>query len=443
MMTELNQHPLRDLLEKELQQRLYPPLTAPVQVCQWMFTLAPSSRASEFACLQQYAAAQGLLLQEGDVDLNLPLGDVMLRWERHSEFSTYSFIRTAGSAQFIEPTAYLPAADWFAPLPGQLFRVVQLLIVPADGAEQAMQQTKLPGALAQPFADEHLISSLIADGQARIWTDFRKHPEGAGRMLLAIHQPMAPSALGRLVQQLFDLGNYRKLSLLAFPAARQALGQLHQLEQQLAAITQQIEHQKSPDELLLQQISLLSAQTEHLIASNSARLDACHAYYQLTLDRLKALGEQRVAGLMTLQDFSERRLTPAWRTARSVQSRQLNLSARLGRSTELLRTRINLQLQRQNTSLLASMAQRARLQLNLQRSVERISVVAISYYAVQLVDKGLLSLSYFQPELPLKLLQSLSLPLVIGCTALLLWRLHKRALRQSASADATGSETAG
>lgn len=435
-MAELNQHPLRDLLEKELQQRLFPPLTAPAQVCQWMFTLAPSSRASEFACLQQYAAAQGILLQEGDVDLNLPLGDVTLRWERHSEFSTYSFIRTTANPRFIDPTNYLPQPDWFAPLPGQLFRVVQLLIVPApaNGAEPSMQGN-LPGSLAQPFADEHLISSLVADGQARIWTDFRKHPEGGGRMLLAMHQPMAPSALGRLVQQLFDLGNYRKLSLLAFPAARQALGQLHQLEQQLAAITQQIEHQKSPDELLLQQISLLSAQTEHLIASNSARLDACHAYYQLTLDRLKALAEQRVAGMMTLQDFSERRLTPAWRTARSVQSRQLNLSSRLGRSTELLRTRINLQLQRQNTSLLASMAQRARLQLNLQRSVERISVVAISYYAVQLVDKGWLSLSYFVPELPLKLLQSLSLPLVIGATAILLWQLHRRALRQPLAAE--------
>lgn len=442
-MAELNQHPLRDLLEKELQQRIFPPLTAPAQLCQWMFTLAPSSRAGEFACLQQYAAAQGIVLQEGDVDLNLPLGDVMLRWERHSEFSTYSFIRHIAERQFIDPSEYLPQPDWFAPLPGQLFRVVQLLIVSAPVAgDEPLLPTGLPNALAPAFADEHLISSLVADGQARIWTDFRKHREGAGRMLLAINQPMPPSALGRLVQQLFDLGNYRKLSLLAFPAARQALGQLHQLEQQLAAITQQIEHQKSPDDLLLQQISLLSAQTEHLIASNSARLDACHAYYQLTLDRLKALGEQRVAGIMTLQDFSERRLTPAWRTARSVQSRQLNLSSRLGRSTELLRTRINLQLQRQNTSLLASMAQRARLQLNLQRSVERISVVAISYYAVQLVDKGLLSLSYFVPDLPLKLLQSLSLPLVIGATTLLLWRLHQRALRQPADTTHTAAAPA-
>jgi uncharacterized membrane-anchored protein len=146
--------------------------------------------------------------------------------------------------------------------------------------------------------------------------------------------------------------------------------------------------------------------------------------------------------MMTLQDFSERRLTPAWRTARSVQSRQLNLSSRLGRSTELLRTRINLQLQRQNTSLLASMAQRARLQLNLQRSVERISVVAISYYAVQLVDKGLLSLSYLLPDLPLKLLQSLSLPVVIGATTLLLWRLHQRALRQPADTTHTSAAPA-
>lgn len=419
-MNPINQHPLRDLLEQELQQRFFPALSAPCRISHWMFTVAAASRATEFQLLQQLAAQAGVTLRDGDVDLTLQLDNLILRWERHSEFSSYSFIHAGRREGFADPQLDLPHADFFAALPGQLFRLVQLQVVTGATAEP----------LASSFHNEHCISSWLAGGQAQVWTDFRKHPEGAGRMLLWTADSLTPSALARLVQHLFDLGNYRKLSLLAWPQARQALVQLHNLEQQLASITAQIERQQSPDEWLLQQICLLSAQTEHLIANNSARLDACHAYYQLTLDRLKALQERPVEGMLSLQDFSERRLTPAWRTARSVQSRQLSLSSRLGRSTELLRTRVNLQLERQNTNLLASMEQRARLQLSLQRAVERVSVVAISYYAVQLCDKALLSLSHWWPQLPLKPLQSLSLPLVVLLVCLVLYQLHRRALAQ-------------
>jgi uncharacterized membrane-anchored protein len=296
---------------------------------------------------------------------------------------------------------------------------VQLIILPASSIKSEPE-------IAGLFAAEHCISSLVANNQARIWTDFRKHPEGSGRMLVQ-DEGLSASALARLVQQLFDLGNYRKLSLLGWPLTRQALHQLHQLEQQLSDITHRIEQKQGSDEQLLQEISQMAAQTEHLIANNSARLEASAAYYQLTLDRLKALRETPLAGLMSLQDFSERRLTPAYRTAQSVLSRQRSLSNRLGRSTELLRTRINLQLERQNTALLASMDKRARQQLHLQTAVERLSTVAICYYAVQLLDKALTSMAAFYPQMPLQILQALSLPLVIISTGWVWYRLRKPA----------------
>ena len=404
-------HPQRDLLEKELQQRFFPALQAPCRICHFMLTLAPSSRQAEFQLMQQRAASLGVQLHEGDTDLNLQFDHWMLRWERHSEFSTYSFIYPGTSSEFRPPESYLPTTDWFDQIPGQLFRVVQLLIVQGQHQVQSAEMAHL-------FTADHCISSLVAGQQARIWTDFRKHPEGGGRMLLS-DEGLSASALARLVQQLFDLGNYRKLSLLGFPQSRQAVQQLHQLEQQLSDITHRIEQKQGSDEHLLHEISQMAAQTEHLIANNSARLEASAAYYQLTMDRLKALREVPVPGLMSLQDFSERRLTPAYRTAQSVLQRQASLSNRLGRSTELLRTRINLQLERQNSALLASMDQRARQQLQLQTAVERLSTVAICYYAVQLLDKAWTSALTWWPQLPYQTLQAFSLPLVI--VLLLFW----------------------
>lgn len=417
----LRNHPQRDMAEKELQQRFFPALAAPCSICHFMLTVNAASRDAEFAALSRLASAQGRPFQETDTDLTLSFDAILLRYERHSEFSTYSFIRQGIATEFNEPQHFLPFNDFFQQLPGQLFRVVQLNILMASLLQPTQEMDNL---WQRFFASEHCISSQVANKQAQVWTDFRKHPEGGGRMLL-LDFGLSPSALARLVQQLFDLGNYRKLSLLSWPLVRQSLSRLHQLEQQLSDVTQRIEQQQGSDEQLLREISQMTAQTEHLIANNSARIEASAAYYQLTLDRLKSLRETSVDGMMSLQDFSERRLTPAFRTAQSVLSRQLSLSNRLGRSTELLRTRINLQLERQNTELLESMEQRARLQLSLQTAVERLSVVALSYYAVQLVDKALYSIHGWFEQFPLQLMQTLSLPAVILLVAWLLYRLRR------------------
>ncbi|GAB58097.1 DUF3422 family protein [Rheinheimera nanhaiensis] len=431
-------HPLRDILDKELQQRTFPALTAPCRLCQFMLTVTPASRSSELSFMQQLASAQGSHFSETAQDVNLPLFGGTLRFEKHGEFSSYIFIQPAHDKQlFDDPLDFLPAKDWLGQIPGQIFRVVQLsIITPA-------QLTKL-GNIDRLFNQDNCISSRLAGQQARIWTDFQKHAEGAGRMLL-LDQGLTPAALGRLVQQLFDLGNYRKLSLLGWPVARQALAKLNLLEQQLSDITQRIEHKNNADERLLNEITTMAAQTEHLIADNSSRLQATAAYYQLTLDRLKSLNETPIDGMLSLQDFTERRLTPAFRTSESVVFRQNALSGRLGRSTELLRTRINLTLEQQNQQLLASMDKRAKLQLHMQQMVEGLSLVAISYYALQLTDKALNALSFWFATFDLALWQSLSVPAVLLSVGLLfVWlnrQLH-RAIPEQAMSDAAKDQQA-
>lgn len=412
-------HPLRDVLDKELQQRTFPPLSAPCRLCQFMLTVSPASRSSELSFIQQLASAQGRHFSETAHDINLPLFGGSLRFEKHGEFSSYVFIQRGSEQQlFDDPLDFLPSKDWLSDIPGQIFRVVQLSIITPG-------QLKIYDNIDALFNPENCISSLLAGQKARIWTDFQKHAEGAGRMLL-LDQGLSPAALGRLVQQLFDLGNYRKLSLLGWPLSRQALSKLTLLEQQLSDITQRIEHKQNDDEHLLNEITTMAAQTEHLIADTSSRLQANAAYYQLTLDRIKSLNETPIDGLLSLQDFTERRLTPAFRTSESVVLRQNALSGRLGRSTELLRTRINLKLEQQNQQLLASMDKRAKLQLNMQQMVEGLSLVAISYYAVQLSDKVIAALGHFIPQLDTAHWQSISVPLTIVTVCLLLFWLNRQ-----------------
>jgi uncharacterized membrane-anchored protein len=83
-------------------------------------------------------------------------------------------------------------------------------------------------------------------------------------------------------------------------------------------------------------------------------------------------------------EFMLRRYDPAMRTVKSAEVRLRAMLERAARAGELLRTRVDVERSAQNQKLLESMNQRADLQLRLQHTVEGLSVVAISYYAVSL-----------------------------------------------------------
>ena len=133
----------------------------------------------------------------------------------------------------------------------------------------------------------------------------------------------------------------------------------------------------------------------------------------------------------------ERRLAPAIATCATIARRQEDLSGRIARNSQLLRTRVDVELERQNQELLAQMNRRARIQLRLQETVEGLSVVAITYYASQLVNyvaKG--AKDYIAPATP-EVVTAISIPLIAGLVALGLRRL-RRAVAAEEAAPATG-----
>jgi uncharacterized membrane-anchored protein len=69
-----------------------------------------------------------------------------------------------------------------------------------------------------------------------------------------------------------------------------------------------------------------------------------------------------------------------------LQGRMGDLSVKLARASNLLRTRVDVEIERQNRDLLHSMNERTRMQLRLQQTVEGLSVAAIAYYVVSLLS---------------------------------------------------------
>ena len=119
-------------------------------------------------------------------------------------------------------------------------------------------------------------------------------------------------------------------------------------------------------------------------------------------------------------------MAPAMRTCRSVEERQANLSRKLARAATLLRTWVDVEVEKQNRDLLASMNNRAKLQLRLQQTVEGLSVAAVSYYVVGLIGYLAKGLKPDAVPVGVERIVAISVPVVVAAVWLVVRRIRKR-----------------
>lgn len=372
-------HPLRAALSDEMHVRRLPRFVAPCRLMQVVTLLGESGASGAGAHFDAVAAAAGLSLAPGTKYAVAELGDLTLVLERHTEFASYTFLREGPFEDPFSPDLFGPVPDEvLAGMPGQVIRATQIAVYP-EGAPPPSEP--LLDTLFEPDA---LVMCQVTDGKAVAISDFRLHPDGFGRLIVMDHGLLRDEP-SQLVLRLQELGNYRNMALLGLPLAQQLTPEVSRLEQRLATLTRSVAERVSEDDVLLDELTYLSGELARLAAETRYRMSATRAYATLSLDRLDTLGIAAIPGYQTLADFTERRLTPAVRTCDSFSARLEDLSQRAAWTSELLRTRIDIALAKQNRDLLHSMNRRTQLQLRLQQTVEGLSVVAISYYAVALI----------------------------------------------------------
>ena len=310
-----------------------------------------------------------------------------MKWECHTEFVSYTLYDETGQTDTLfagRLMDHLPE-DWLDAATGDIIAAVQLELLRVP--DQAAAEQMVAGPLAAFFNLESLAVSRVLDGNGIAMGDFRIHEGGFTRFALVLSDAQGPRRTGRICQRLLDIEVYRMMSMLALPIARKTARRLNEVERELTRVTQSVTGDAPggpSDAELFTQLTALSAEIESLAASSAFRFGAGKAYETIVHERLEMLREARVAGRQLFREFMLRRFDPAMRTVHAAESRLTALSVRAARVAELLRTRVNVALEAQNKNLLESMDQRAALQLRLQQTVEGLSVVAISYYAVSL-----------------------------------------------------------
>ena len=424
----LDFHDQRDELFNELHTRPFPVIDSPARISQLAVLHAgglhkrEENRQKEFTHLSALCSRYSVNPPSQDATCYYQdFGGFEFRWERHTEFSTYTFIHTLASEPFQRTALSLLPNEWLSELPGKAISGLHVEVDPMP------EQQPTVDALRSHFEGHRLLSCYANDKQAQIWTAYKIHSDNMGRFLV-LNDGLNPCQTGRLVRRLLELETYRMVALLSLPLARQIAPKVRSMDQQLATVIQQINGIKSLEDerRLLGELTGLSASIEQLISDTNYRFSATEAYYRLAMSRLKELREQEVCGLQTLSEFLGRRLTPAYRTCETVREDLDDLSNRIDRASELLRTRVNLTLEAQNQDLLQSMDRRSKLQFRMQQAVEGLSVAAISYYLVGLFKYAAESAKSMDLISSTALVTGLFVPFAVGFVMFGLHRVKKQ-----------------
>ncbi|WP_417270297.1 DUF3422 family protein [Celeribacter sp.] len=429
-MAPLCDHPRRYELANELHARPFPRVQSPGQAAYLAIRAEGDAarrdrnldRAHLIALLDRYGAAHPA------PDATHYMGEIgkfRLKWESHTEFVTYTvFADGVGERAYDKSDFEVFPEDWLEEAPGQRITSALIRIEPADS------HTVMKERLSQWFEHESLAVAHVLDEALVVASDFRIDEAGHMRFAVFPRPDTGEQRIGRVVQRLCEIETYKAMSMLGLVQARKVVAELAEIETELSRLMAAMSEEGADvaEDGLLDDILRLSTRIETLVTRTNFRFGATGAYEAIVTQRIEVLRETRFHGRQLFSEFMMRRFDPAMRTVKAAERQLDGVAERAARAADLLRTKVDVARQAQNQALLSSMDRRADLQLRLQETVEGLSVVAISYYAL-----GLAGYAVYPFLEPLGLTKGMALAILTPPVVLMMWlglrRLKKHHLQ--------------
>jgi len=341
------------------------------------------------------------------------------KWELHTEFISLTVIgkETCQNSELPDHSDMLPA-EWIKEQQALVLTATRLKIL----------NVSKPTNLRKPpsfFSRDLVAASLVCDETAAIWTDMCIDSDGFTNIVL-LDGGLGPKRAGRLVQRLLDIETYQTMGLLGLQTAHQTNPEIDKIEeefQSLLALQEEQGPDPSKDRKLLDSLLNIAARSEKLLSDSRFRFSASNAYAKIVHRRFEELNEHRIQGSQRLSNMLKRRFLPAMETCVSTSERLEDLVNRVQRHAALIRTFIEANRQEQSNQLLKSLDKRGFLQLKLQKTVEALSAIAISYYAIGIFSYTISSAAGVYPAMPSEELQLTSIPIILICAT---WLTKRR-----------------
>lgn len=417
-------HPLRGRVLAELHARPFTPMETPRRVLHFAFMTDEAAGAAAREALAAHCRSLGIPAPEdGARHHRAQFSGALLRWESHSEFTTYTWefaidqSGRGGDAPFRPAPDSLAAAMRRLGQPGPLMVSVDLHLLRAEAHPDGPQSA---------FGDVNLAVAEAEGGAALLATDFKPDAEGYVRILI-LDRSLTRAQAGSLVQRALEVETYRTMALMGLPEAQALAPSIRRIETALPGLVDAMRTSSGFDDnrRLLDSLTSLAAELESAASASLYRFGATRAYEELVRLRLAAIEERAVAGFDGWSAFLARRMRPAMRTCMSIEERQANLSRKLSRATQLLRARVEVELESQNGDLLRAMNSRARVQLRLQQTVEGLSIAAMTYYISALVYKLLEGFGKAILPIDATVATAIAIPFIVAALALIVRRIRR------------------
>lgn len=435
--------PLRQYIDRELHLRPFMRLKSNQRIFNFALHAGETMKQREWAHLTT--------VFERDFGIELPAesqpffhtrkDNLGVRIEKHNEFFSITLIFDDAVRKgrqlkglFTENGTDLIPEALLRDAPSPVLVATWVEIIEQKGALQ-------PEEIADIFGHDSFAAASVSDDGARVYHSFKldDHPflDGGFIRILVQNDGLQSRRLGRLVQRIMEIEQYRHFTLLSLPVVRALAGELSGLEHDIAEVTQsmagkELEQDEARLEGELTRLSRIMSDIERISSQSAYRLAATEAYAQIVTTRISEVREGRLAGFQKMEEFLERRMAPAIRTCAAFGRRIENLATRAQRSNTLLRTRIDMRIQLQNNQLLRRMEERAGMQQRLQEMVELLSIAAITYYLVSLLSYVLGGVGHAGITSQKPLLLALSVPVIAVFLFMILHQVRRRIASQSA-----------
>jgi uncharacterized membrane-anchored protein len=359
-------HPQRTALHNELHARPSLYFDEPAHVFHLAFLGGEQAcNALLRACCAAFEpnAAQGITQLDGHP----------LKWERHGEFFTLTLVITASAQPLAWTTLPECLARHVEAHRQQIINSVQIVVRGEEDVDLARYGFKDP------------CGSCVGGGDAVVWSDFRLDQDGSNRLLF-VNRRLNAYRQGRMIRRLLEIETYRMMASLSLSTAKALSAQLEGYEQTLVSLSERNADTAGGNAKgLLADISNLSAQVVSSGAKTRHRFSATQAYAQLVFERLGELRESHVGDCQRLGVFIERRFKPTVRYCAATEQRLEHLAKNVANLGDLLQARVQVEMEEQNSDILNSLNSRADAQIKIQRAVEGLSIIAITYYLLNLL----------------------------------------------------------
>lgn len=399
-------HEHRGTVQQEIHARLIPPIEAPVRGRRMVFFIGRKTEQMVYATskIKTWLAENGHQPpQNGWRQYGFETAKYTVTFEAHTEFITLTW--------------YGDLNDPVARPKNIGLEVLKEFPIIAATRIDVVERTEISPTALIGFEAKSLCLSRVGNGNAQIGTDFQTDEHGFTRFEIAVDR-LGAIKTAILVRRLFEIETYRTMALLGLPDARLQSGIIGGLESELSELNEEIGFVSAIEDSkrILARLHGLSVRVGQSLEATAYRFAASVAYGNVLRIRLDRIEENQSEKHTTITRYLSNRMEPALATCEAVEKRQHSLSHKIARTIQLLDARINVDIQSQNKEVLASISQTARSQYKLQSTVEGLSTIAITYYALGIIGYFLTGVADYLP-----LSKSLALALLSPLVLLATW----------------------